>query len=68
MLMKLLMIDQCITQGGSEGGGGQVRQHRFKKKKHHEQRAVWELRERGTEKCQKMQVALLLGNESGIAG
>ena len=29
MLMKLLMIDQCITQGGSERGGGQVRQRRL---------------------------------------
>lgn len=29
MLMKLLMIDPCITQGGSEGGGGHVRQRRL---------------------------------------
>lgn len=75
MLMKLLMIDQCITQGGSESGGGQGGSVGFFHffvfffvKAQHEYRAVWEFREKGTEKCRKTVAALLLGNGSWIAG
>lgn len=52
--MKLLMIDQCITQGGRERGGGQVGSIVLKKNTHTTTRELCgSLEKRGTEKCRK---------------
>lgn len=74
MLMKLLMIDHCITQRGSQGGGGQVWLHCLEKNKEinkgkqREQRAAWELRERGTVKVPEDTRSTCWGNARRRSG
>lgn len=69
--MKPLMKDQCITQCGSERGGGQVWHHRGKTNKQTNMTAVWELGEcggGGTERGARRHYVLSLGIVGRRAG